>query len=254
MTNGITISQEGISVDRALDSQKVLDSRWRYLEIAFEKELVLPSGMTDASGKTVDVFQHNLGFLPAFDCYDVTTGAYINDRGSGAIQSDENKIFLSTNGGSFLSPLSNHKVMLRIYNVSIFQEYEALIKQTLPTASSFVNKTGIKVSDGSSDFDTSELRRFPLTTSAKALAIQKTGTTVFKGVHATISHGLGSPPIFLSTIADSKGRTVNGIDPSFCPFVVLATGDMLRFTPVQSSYDGTTLAYVIFKEFGETVI
>ena len=39
MSNGIMISQEGVPVERAADYQKVLDSRWRFMEVAQEIDI-----------------------------------------------------------------------------------------------------------------------------------------------------------------------------------------------------------------------
>jgi len=247
MTNGITVSQEGIDVRQALDSQKVLDSRWRYFEIAFEVDMSLPPSIVYSSGKSIDVFTHGLGFLPAFDCYDITSGAYIDFDAGVGMASDTDKIYLMIES---LTNRSNHKILLRIYNVPITEEYEAPIRQTFPSKKSAPNGIGVKINDGSGEFDSSDIRKYPLTTSAKALAIQKTGIVVATGT-ATITHGLGNPPLFLAAYAGPS--YVGALNPGKMPFMARSTGDTVTLIPAQNTIVGP-IAYIVFKDFGEIAI
>jgi hypothetical protein len=131
MTKGILITQEGIDVSEAYDSQKVLDTRWKGFEIEREVVFTMPN-LVQSSG-TQEIYRHNLGFLPAFDIYDTVLGSYILEPdfdGNGCV-SDTNRIFFQ----SFYNDdgWSGHKCILRIFNLDPTQEYVAPIVKTLPT-------------------------------------------------------------------------------------------------------------------------
>lgn len=252
MSRGITISQQGIDVEQALDAQKVLDSRWRYLEIAYEKALSLG---TITSGITTEVFRHNLGFLPAFDCYNLTTDAYITPNSSGAgLISDNNRIYF----GGFFNPagLSNAKILLRVYNLPIAEEYTAPIQKTLPVSKVVSTRYGVRAVHTGRDINSNELSDFSLHTSAKALAVQQTGLTTANsgtGFEAKVIHNLGNAPSFLATYADIKRNWVGVINPSFIPVLSRADSVKIVFRGAQAALN-STLAYVVLKELGDYII
>lgn len=256
MTNGITISQEGIDVSQALDSQKVLDSRWRYFEIAQEKIVSLG---TITSGKTTEIYSHNLGFLPAFSCYDIATGTYIQ----GGLRSDKTKIYFDgffndtyydPPSGTWLPTYSNHKVLLIIYSVPITEEYFAPIEKTLPLKTASPSKVGVKIT--TSNFRQQELSKYTLNTQSKSLAIQKTGVVLANsGTNflAVIQHNIGNPPIYLATQAEPRLTYITAFSPTFVPVISYADGRTLTFRGAQSVLIGT-FAYIIFKELADFAI
>ena len=252
MVKGITATQEGVGIDRALDSQKTLDSRWRYFEIVYEK--ILTTG-TVSFGVVTDLFTHGLGFLPAFDCYDITTGSYIIGDLTGGLRSSTTKIYFQGQDASNVNH-SNHKVLLRIYNVPMTEEYTAPIQQTLPSQKRTPSRQGIKIARGTTDFTDLELSKYSLNTSSKSLSIQKTGTvTANSGTSflAVIRHDLGLPPTYMAAFVDSKFQWISAIDTSSAPFKSSADGVNLTFRGAQSALTGT-FAYIIFKELGEFAV
>lgn len=251
MANGIVAVQQGVGLDKALDSQKVLDSRWRYFEIAQEKLLTLPTLRNDGSVQVI--YQHDMGFLPAFDVYDVTLGTYIlgsDTLGNGLVSNTTQLYF---NGVYIDQGWSGHQVMIRVYDVPITEEYTAIITETNPVKTSTVSGQGVKVLQTTGDFADLELSEFSLSTSSKALSIQKTGiATANSGTNnqVVIRHDLGYPPTFLSTYVDFNKQWVSAIDPDFNPIQGSANGTNLTFSGVQSILVGS-FAYIIFKELGD---
>lgn len=253
MTKGLAIVQEGIGLDNALDSQKILDSRFRYFEILTEKMLVLP---TLVPTTTQVIYEHNLGFIPAFDVYDTVRDSYISgaDTNGFGLVSSTTKLYFT---GFYLDPgWSNHQVIIRIYNVPIAEDYSAVIEKTFPAKSGTVSKEGIRIAQGNADMNDRELSKFSLNTSSKALSIQKTGiATSNSGTNfeAVIQHNLGYPPTYLATYADPAKNWVSTIDPSFVPVKSSADGTNLVFSGAQAALTGS-FAYIIFKELGDFAI
>jgi hypothetical protein len=252
MTKGIAVTQEGIGISQALDAQKVLDSRWRYFEIAHEELL---STAVISFGKVTELFNHGLGFLPAFDCYDITSDGYIISDISGGLRADRTRIYFDGENGNNIN-YSNHKVLLRVYNVPITEEYKAPIQKTLPSKTTAPTSVGVKIAPGTTSFNTFELSKFSINTSGKALAIQKTGlVTANSGTNneAVVVHDLGNPPIFLAAYASPTRQWVSALNPSFIPVLAKANASTLTFSGAQGALSGT-LAYIIFKELGEFAI
>jgi hypothetical protein len=251
MTNGIEASQTGIDLSRATDAQKVIDSRWRYFDIAYEKIISLGTVLTN---RTIELFTHGLGFVPAFDLYIIDIDTYMTGDTAGGARADSNRVFLT---GSYNNPgLSNTKVLLRVYNIRILEEYSAPIQQTLPAKTSKPDRFGIKITSATRAMRQPELSKFTVNTQGKAMAIQKHGTVVANsGTNnlAVITHNVGYPPTYLAAIADPKYQYVTPINPSFVPVIATANNTTLTFSGAQSVLIGT-YAYIIFKELADFAI
>ncbi len=264
MADGLTISQQGIDVDDALDSQKVLDTRWRYFEIYKELEISLD---TVTSGKRYVVFEHGLGFVPFFDMYDIAGDVYIapvtqfggpNIKDwtfSGGLVATSTQIaFVGTFSGSF----SGKKVILRIYNVNAAEEYEAPLVVANPYQAGKKPKYGMKVTQKSDNdmMRNPELSNFTLNTEGKTLAIQKissVATDTNTGFTARITHNMGNLPIFLTAYMTLDKSMVGALNPSFIPVLATATKTTLTFRGAQASLIAN-FAYIVFKELAETAI
>ncbi len=248
MASGITISQEGIDVDRALDSQKVLDSGWRYFETAFEVEVSVGQLNFDV----VKLFEHKLGFVPAFDCWNITLGVYVLADDFGGLRANKDTIYFDGQDVSNIDH-SNCKFLLRVYNVPILEEYEAPIVGTLPVGGSVSSSMGIKIVALTGSIDHQELSEFTLNTRGKALSIQKTGVAVANAGTsnlAVITHNIGNPPTYLAAFTDATRTWVGAINPDFVPVKSIADGKTLTFSGAQSPLDGQ-FAYIIFKELAD---
>lgn len=249
MTKGISASQAGVDISQALDSQKVLDSRWRYFEILAEYRLTLP---TIPFTVGTDVVYHKAGFLPAFDIYDITRGEFIGSDLTGGPRSNTDKIYFQGLDAGGVSR-SNHEALIRVYNVPITEEYTAEIDKTFPAKTKTVSKTGIKVTSKSGVMGHNELSEFNLNTQSKALSIQKTGVvTTNSGTNflAVIRHDIGNPPTFLATRVDPTLQWVAALDPSNIPAVISANSETVTLRGGQAALIGS-FAYIIFKELAD---
>lgn len=254
MTDGILITQEGVDVTEAQDSQKVLDTRWKSWEI--EREVIFTMPTLNQTSGAQEIYAHNLGFLPAFDIYDIELGEYIlgSDSTGAGLVSDANRIFFQ----SFYNDngWSNHRCILRIFNLDPTQEYTAPIVQTLPSKGSTKQSIGIKSVRDNSDMSEEELSHYSMNTKSKALQIQKTGLTTSNSgtdFQAIIRHDLGNPPTYLATYADIQRQWISAINPDFMPVLGRSDGTNIRFGGAQAALIGT-IAYIIFKELGDFAI
>jgi hypothetical protein len=254
MTGGVLVTQEGVDVADALDSQKVLDTRWKSFEILKEYVFTMPA-LVQSSG-IQEIYTHGLGFLPAFDIYDTVLGSYVLGGfadGTGCV-SDTGRIYFK--GFYNDDGWSGHKCVLRIFNLDPTQEYTAPIVKTLPQKGSTKQSHGIKILRDTSDIVEDELSKFALNTKSKALQIQKTGlTTANSGTNfrAVIQHNLGYPPTYMATWADINRQWIAAINPDFVPVIGRADGATIEFGGAQSALTGT-FTYIIFKELGDFAI
>lgn len=254
MTKGILITQEGIDAKDAQDSQKILDTRWKSLEILEEVVLTLPT-LVQSSG-IQEIYKHNLGFLPAFDLYDTVLDAYVLGAGStgAGLITDTSRIGFQSFYND--SGWSGHKCILRIYNLDPTQEYTAPIVKTLPEKGSVKQSIGIKIARGGAEMTEAELSKFSMNTKSKSLQIQRHGLTLANsGTNflVTIKHDLGYPPTYLAAYADLQRKWLSAINPDFLPVLGTADGVNLTFRGAQGALIGT-FAYIIFKELGDFIV
>jgi len=259
MTNyGITASQEGIDLDNATDAQRAIDSRWRYMDILQEASLNL--GTLTATAK---IYEHKLGFVPAFDCYNLNLNIYMGGSVSPSggdlpsIWADNQNVYVSNVHAIFGDPLVfNSNVIIRIYNVPITEEYTAPIAESSLKSKSSASKYGVKIlnPDKSGPIDSNDLTKFSLNTRSKSLSIHKTGTQVANSATVwglNINHGLNNPPIFMIASCATDKSYVYPINPQTFDFFAKADiPSQLSFRGVQSAMSGR-YAYIIFKEFAD---
>lgn len=264
MTNGISVAQSGIDISQAQDSQKVADSRWKYLEIA--KEVTLSFEDLFGTGIT-QIYKHSLGFPPLFTAAIVgglpqsNTKSYspvtnyiraasdnINpsiDPPNGLFADDTYIMFRYGPSGDM--DISNKEIFFTIYNVPILEEYMSPVDKTAPTAIATNNNFGVETAV--TDVGTSDLRDYTLSTRGKGLAIQRTGTIYAAGVQDTdgLLHNLGYPPSFIFVGTNNEKSRTLVWSPDFFSPVVTADTNKLRLGGAQSVLLGT-FGYVILKD------
>jgi hypothetical protein len=194
MSNGIQVTQRGIPVDRASDYQKVLDSRWRFMEVALDIDTTIhvPAMATPTYNtyQRVNIAKHNLTnqgrpFVPAFHgswlpdpSYPLYDGFNQFDiyPGAGLFMDDQYIYFqrLSYSTGVPLVALTI-KVKAKIYNLDILSEYLAI--QEIPRGSGKTNtQYGITALDGSNSSATvggTSPDGYSIDTRKKVLSIHK---------------------------------------------------------------------------------
>lgn len=176
MSNGIEITQKGVPVDRAADYQKVLDSRWLFMEVALEVDTVVTIPATalppSDSFQRVNVAKHNLtrqgkSFVPAFHASWLPDSQYPVGVGynnfdvypSASLYIDDQYLFfyrkLFASGGILGAPppAITIRVKAKIYNLPITEDYLAI--QDIPTGVGKVNtRFGVTALDGSNSATT----------------------------------------------------------------------------------------------------
>lgn len=190
MSNGIQVTQEGIPVDKASDYQKVLDSRWQFMEVAHEIDttITVPAAAIPPANtvQRVNIMKHNLtnkgkAMVPAMHgSWLQSTGDINSDQFYDAgIYADSQYIFFQRanySGGSGLTALTI-KVKIKVYNLDILGEYLAF--QEIPRGSGRVNtKYGLTALDGSDSSVTvngSASHGYSIDTRKKILSIHKVG-------------------------------------------------------------------------------
>lgn len=181
---GIIITQSGVPVRGAADYQKVYDSRWKFLEIAFERDvsISLPAvagvaTFNDRYYEKTTIFEHNLGFIPLFET-NIPGAASLGS--TGLVWADKKQIFyrrtISTGG----QPAETVTGKLRIYNLAVLESYEAPKDFAIGTSSPR-SQIGVKFLDGSNpaiDIEDRSPIGFSVDTTKKILSIHRHGRKV----------------------------------------------------------------------------
>lgn len=191
---GISIAQQGVPVDRAADYQKVLDSRWRFLEVELEVPytLAVPSITNSGSYYQLDypLIQHSLGFVAPFE---ISTGV----TGDFGMYSDRRQIFMRRDVFNGSNPGFTVTGIIRVYNLPILEDYEAP-KEFVAPASGAVNNVGFRALDGTvpnlGPSDSSPVG-YSIDTKKKILSVHKHGMSY---INAYANHIANVPSIDLT--------------------------------------------------------
>lgn len=285
MDNGISIAYRGTDIRFASDYSKSIDSRWKFMEVAFEnynKTLTLPAiapGVFGTVGfeQSYVIVEHNLGFYPFFECQVSIIEGRPNDSQSGQtsasgfviypfrIYSDKNKLYVfpSYQGDYGQSPVKL-LIQYRVYNINIDEEYEAP-PFGQPAANAGKSSYGVKMLDGTQPIDLSSqaVEGFSIDTTQKTLSIHSIHTQYVDNTNDRIKHTVGYPPTyFLCEKANQPFKdygagfniphrnwtlSAGRIEP-FARFS--ATGSEIRIRGVQSVFMGT-YCFVILKDPAE---
>jgi hypothetical protein len=183
---GIVFTQQGVPVKNSSDYQKVLDSRWVFMEVEAERDIntVLPAmAAIDSTQRYYEktiLLRHNLGFLPAFE--GITFFNYSDPIFNAVeIYSDENTIFLRRLISSTAYPQQTVTGSFRLYNLPILTEYQAP-SEIVSGASAPKTDFGVKFIDGSVPNITpgdTNVQGFSVDTTKKILSVHKHGLKYF---------------------------------------------------------------------------
>lgn len=264
MAQGIIISQSGIPIDDANDYQKVLDSRWKFLDIHVEKEIDMTTQVFTIQGYyAIKLLDHNLGYHPGFEFYPDPAGV---DGLGGDILADDHSIYMRIFWYSSLPSYANIKALIRVYAIDILAEYQAPTTPPstagAPTKSTigavFSNQaTGVKTIDSTNPDD------FTLYTPVKAVAVHKTGTAQANN-SVTIRHDVGYPPTYLTAAIQYASEwdsfyanpipnvnTVGALTSGALGLVVASASTLVGYGGPQSSLATLRFAYIILKDPAE---
>lgn len=271
---GIVISQAGIPIDRAADYQKVLDSDWKFLNINVEMNVDFSTpALSGANGyRKYVVFEHNLGYKPAFEFTpstlsggnpDVFFNGYKDVMTSIAVDDKALYVVFLYTGGS-TNPI-RVKGTLRIFALDVMTEYTAPSSPAGPLQPLALAMYGAKFSDpnrGSAKITDEGVYAFSLNTQAKQISLHKHGTATAASGTLTIVHNVGYPPTYMvARVKDDStwgafygnpfGAGVETIGPMMSVAIrANTTNDDIVFRGQQSSIVGK-FAYIILKDPAE---
>lgn len=201
---GIRISQEGISVDRAADYQRVLDDRWPFMDAVVDVQMEINKTEWPATEGywSMELASHDLGYIPAFTCRqeNITTPLFPRDVAN-EIVATKNKVYLR---GIFVpgDPTDALRIRcrIRVFAVDITQEFRQEVGQASLGARTSASRYGIRVIDGPGvRLEDTDMTKFRLHNNAKALGIQHTGVRIPDGTNGysvIVDHDLGYPPTY----------------------------------------------------------
>ena len=185
MSNGIQVTQEGISVEKASDYQKVLDSRWLFMEVGLEIDTTINvptlGTMTELGYQRVNIARHgqtrqSKPYIPAFHGSYKIRESYDPFLFNGGLAIDDTWIYFwrrYTNGDT--TPAYTVEVKAKIYTLPILQEYLA-ITEIAPRSVKSASKYGLRALDGSDsavDIGDTSSHGFSIDTRKKILSVHK---------------------------------------------------------------------------------
>ena len=264
---GVVVTQAGVPIDYAADYQKVLDSRWRFMEIALEVRVDIQTGTLADGYNAIVLADHNLGFLPAWEfTFESQSGNtdLSNATFLGGLMADEQKCYahiLKFNGMSTNSV--SIKGYVRVYNVPMSLEYTAPNEDPTGGTGNEKSSIGVQVINGDSGgrMGDDTPSSYSLNTYSKAISVHKTGSAQ-ANTTLTVTHNIGYLPTwyiaklndivnaFYSTPLNGKrtiGPMSNFIGKS------AATAQTITLSGAQSSLGTNWYAYLILKDPVEIV-
>jgi len=268
--SGLIVDQAGVSVRSAADYQKTIDSRWKFLDIAFEQEFEMVHADSGATHWWIEkLLDHNLGYLPAFTYRQITLdlGGLNPLFFAPEVIATSRSIYFRTRyvSGDPTTPM-RIKGFLRVFAQDITAEFLAPVEFITPSTQPGLSTVGMKIlKNQGAGINSHEMSDFSINTSAKALAVHRTGlvTTDATGL-LSINHRLGYPPtIFLARFIKPADWTsvfanpitenvVQAMNPAAGAKVSATTNDVF-VRGAQSVLVGTW-AYLITKEPAELAV
>ena len=176
---GIASSQEGVPVATAADYQKVLDSRFKYLEVEseFDVNIELPPLAVGRAIYDIPIFTHNLNFLPAYESSAVVTAGTMDYGFTPTMLSNKTGIFIRRQESYNPTSAQTFKGSVRIYNLAILESYQAA-KDNPTLVAGPVSTYGVRSLDGTvpnlGPTDKSSVG-YSIDTKKKILAVHHTG-------------------------------------------------------------------------------
>lgn len=259
---GIAISQSGTPIKFADDYQKIIDTRWRPLgtAIAYKVDFTVDP----AAGK-FKLFDHNLGFIPAFEAprqTDRLNASYQSSPiGRAVFAADDTSIYI-VKGDTF-----DKKIVVTgyiyVYNFPINEPFDSQYKG-VSMANTGKSDTGMKI-NGNSEFSYNRLEDdsnfgFSVNTNNKQLNVAKVDVSTSNILY----HAIPYPPLvkFSRKLDDSiilgystGVKTYNNFPKD--TYTSLSMADSGIYVNAGTQYKitiyngGSDYAYVIFRDPSE---
>lgn len=205
---GAVFSQQGIDWRRANDYQKVMDSRWKFLDIHREQYVDVSFDLTGQPDglKKLLIYRYSLPYTPAFEAR-LSSQTRSGDPFLNGPRSAENLrsyadgiYYVFYYQASFNYAAIRIKGFLRIYALDLRETYKAP-SSVLTTAKSAPNaRYGAKFLDpnrGGTNIRESDPRKYTLYTPAKQISIHMCGIQETVAGELPLTHDVGYPPSYM---------------------------------------------------------
>lgn len=249
-TVAVKISKLGTDVKTAPDSQLLFNSEWPLLKIYRRAKFTIPGHPGGTLGVKGTIYEHNLGFSPAFRLYypestrlavPAANFATVNDC---EIRIDERRLYYYTYGFETTTDMD-------IYYYIFYHDLEAepFLGDILNRDTDYTRRNNrnyvFKLSLPGKDISSTDLRDFAVHSNANNLPIHAFGMADMNeggNYQATIKHRLGYRPIYdVFYRADGTDYFVTA------PTRTIADETDITFRGVQSVLLGD-LSYIIYKD------
>lgn len=270
---GAAISEQGIPVNTASDDQKVLDTRWKTLDIFAEytytntltiNTTALGNGSNIGFSKNfITIFSHNLGYLPGID---YIVNSYSVSDPNPLIEgffpyADANNVYLAPIIGSVLTSLSlTISITIRIYALDITTFYQAPTQQPESTVNPNTSEFGaefINPKFASPDIQDASIEQYSFSTKLRPLNILQHGIASSTG-NIAISYNYPKKPLYLLATYLPNGLPAGLATHISLPGPLVGdlgfqggrgtiTNDIINIRGVQASLSGN-FVYILFKD------
>lgn len=185
MSNGITVTQEGVPVDRASDYQKVLDSRWLFMEVGLEIDTTFDvpglGAQTKFGYQRVNIMRHGMTrkgvpYVPAFHASYKINEAYGEFDQNIELGADDTWIYFYRTYSNGQTPAAwTVQIKAKVYTLPILEAYLAPV-EIAPASGRAKSSVGLRALDGtdsSVDIGESSSHGFSVDTRKKILSVHK---------------------------------------------------------------------------------
>lgn len=193
---GVKLSRPGNNVLTAADVQLGFSSSWPTLKIEYQGLYSV-----NKAANTV-LYTHDLGYVPMFLFFKVTSGVSTGWNPAGSIQASSTDIKFFTNGG-----VGTQDYYIIVFRLPLLENFTAsIVDRPLEALSDYDDNYGIKVATDGNDISSTDLRDFTIHSRALTpnVHIVSSGTpNVTPGTYGagtskwTVAHGLDYTPFTL---------------------------------------------------------
>lgn len=213
---GIKVSQLGKSVENSKDYELLFSSSWPTLKIAFQGSFTIPDQAVDTI-----MFEHNLGYYPAFSLYyaDDGFGVYASNYAGSERRIGINKTHLKFFTDTYRSgPLT---IYYYIYLIDVELNFTAPKLDANSASSYYIKDYGFKIAKEGKDINSTDLRDYVIHSGTLTPTIHSvtTGNTLVIGEYSNtgeivVKHDLGYVPYYYAfyKYIDYDSIYIPGID------------------------------------------
>lgn len=251
---GVKVSQDGAGVLTAADFQLLFSSGWPALKIEKEGSYVITSAADQV------IFEHNLGYVPAFFVCDYTSGySTSNPATNNKIGINKRELKFFSAGGAINYPV---KIYYYVFRLNIELNFTApIVQQGMESPKGGGGDFGIKIAKEGKSIDSNDLRDFVIHSGTQSPMIHQVAKdiTIAKNSSAqdvwavVANHKLGYYPLFFPYVAGASSlpKDYYGFTGNFSQAVprVFGTTDSTQIDLILASQTKPNgAALVIFKD------